>query len=139
MFVISKSQTPCSILNGINMLLVVLNSVGGWGGREHYSPTISLYDFSLKSARCCDEISKINIYSNKKYVSTRSNCFCTFHVFWPTSLVRNTNLKGLVYSLIFSHSPQKDWEPLQVSSLSLGIGSMSERSSILMVFKTFTI
>lgn len=81
--------------------LLPFSSFGGLGRREHYSPIISLYDFTLKSARCCDENSKINIYSNKRYISTRSNCFYNFHIFWPTPLVRNTNLKGLVYSNFF--------------------------------------
>lgn len=66
------------------------------GGKSIYSPIMRApYYLTIKSARCCDEISKINICSDERYISTRSNSFCTFNIFWLRPPVRNTNLRGV--------------------------------------------
>ena len=76
------------------------------GGKSIYSPIMhALYYLTIKSSRCCDEISKINICSNERYISTRSNSFCTFNIFWLRPPVRNTNLRGVWSWLVVPSYP----------------------------------
>lgn len=101
------------------------------GGKSIYSPIMpAVYYLTIKSARCCDEISKINIYSDERYISTRSNSFCTFNIFW-LRLPVNTNLRGvypgLWFPLILETSPGVFSEPQGWFHISV--------TSVLMVFR----
>ena len=75
-------------------------------GESIYSPIMpAVYYLTIKSARCCDEISKINIYGGERYISTRSNSFCTFNIFWLRPPVRHTNLRGVLSWLVVPSHP----------------------------------
>lgn len=81
----------------LESMCCLLSSACSTGGRSIFSPIMcALYHLTIKSARCCDEISKINICSDERYIGTRSNGFHTFNIFRLRPPVTNANPSGVL-------------------------------------------
>lgn len=134
MSAISNSQTLCSILIRINMLLIAICSCSIGEKNALLSHHLFFYHFTIKSVRYCNEISEINIKEHKHQTTFVLLIPFGLDLLWGTR-IWEMFCPGLFFTS-FSLPKIRSETSLDIF---LEDGSMSEQSSLSMAFKSFTL